>query len=1096
VPVIIEASPQQADVVTRAQARQAVALPPELARAFRLIVFDWDGTAVTSRAADASAVTRALDRVLAAGSRAAIITGTSFVNVARQLGSGIAAEHARRLYVATNRGSEVFGFDRRGEPVLLWRRVATAEEDAQLDRVAAEVKARIERLTGLTIDVVGDRLNRRKIDLIPEPAWSDPPKSALTELLAATEARLRGAGLRHGVREAFEMTRQIAHEVGLEGARVTSDVKHIEVGLTDKADAMAYVMREVARPLRVAAEDVLVAGDELGSIGGYQGSDSLMLGIPELAGATVVSVGPEPGGVPEGVLHLGGGPERFTAILEHQLEITALGGAFALPRDAAWIIDEPGFDVAREHEIESCLAIANGHMGARGSIAEGTSVSRPATFLAGAFEMSSDPSPVPELLIVPDWGRLRFVIEGEPFAVETSVTRHHRRVLDLRRGVLLRDYTALGSQGHLTRLRTLQAASLADRHVFVEGVEISPLNFTGTIRVDAILAGEVRSASGGTHWESFDATAWSRGAVLSGRTKSGLVAALASHIEVDDAADTGPVEREVGGGWAAERCRLEVRVAETRGLHRIVALSSSRDVAAPADVARARCAELGRRPIAEHLGRHADAWGERWRCADVTIDGALALERALRFGLYHLLAAVNPDDPRCSVGARALTGEAYRGHVFWDTEIFMMPFYVHAYPEAARALIGYRHHTLPAARRKAESLGFKGALYAWESADTGEETTPDVVVTPFGEVIRVRSGELEHHISADVAYAVEACVRATGDDDLWRRQGLEILIETARFWASRAHGGADGLFHIDHVIGPDEYHEDVDDNAFTNWMARRNLRAAADAAERIGGDHGGLDGEEIARFRAIAARMYTGHDASTNLIEQFAGFHRLEAIDLASLGPRHAPLDVILGRARTQAAQVVKQADVVQLLALLWDEVPPATRRASFLHYDVRTGHGSSLSPGVHALVAARLGLHDATERYLDQTAEIDLGNAMGNASGGVHAAAMGSLWQAVIFGVAGVRAAPDHDEAILIEPRLLPTWRHLGFPLAWRGRQLDVHVEPRAVEIGVAGRTPLPVRLASSSGPPREVLAEPGRRYAARRVDAGFGPWEEITSP
>jgi kojibiose phosphorylase len=1072
-----------------------VVLPVELERAFRLIVFDWDGTAVASRSADAAAATGALDRVLAAGSRAVIVTGTSLANVTRQLGGGIAPEHARRLHVATNRGSEIYGFDRRGEPVLLWRRVATPAEEQGLDRVAAEVKARLERLTGLTIEVVGDRLNRRKIDLIPEPAWKDPPKSALTELLAATEARLRGAGLRHGLREAFELTRQIARDSGLGSARVTSDVKHIEVGLTDKADAMAYVMREIAGPLRIAVEDVLVIGDELGSIGGYPGSDSLMLTIPEIAGVTVVSVGPEPGGAPPSVLHVGGGPERFVAILEHQLAITALGGSFAIPRDAAWLIDEPGFDVAREHEIESCLSIASGYVGSRGSIAEGTSVSRPATFLAGAFELSSDPSPVPELLIVPDWGRLRFVIEGESFSVETSVTRHHRRVLDLRRGVLLRDCTAQGSQGHLTRLRTLQAASLADRHVFIEGVELSPLNFTGSIRVDAILSGDVKSATGARHWESFDATAWPRGAALSGRTRSGLVAALASHIEVDDRRRAAPVEREIGDGWAAERCSLTVRVAETRALHRVVALFSSRDGDAPARAAEARCAELARRPIGEHLDLHAAAWDERWRRADVTIDGAPGLERALRFGLYHLLAAVNPDDPRCSVGARALSGEAYRGHVFWDTEIFMLPFYVHAFPEAARALIGYRHHTLPGARRKAAALGYEGALYPWESADTGDETTPTVVVTPFGEVIRVLSGELEHHISADVAYAVEAYVRATGDDELLGGPGLAILIETARFWASRVRRGADGLFHIDRVIGPDEYHEDIDDNAFTNWMARRNLRTAVAVATRLGPDATDVTPDEIARFHVIAERMYTGYDASTQLIEQFRGFHQLEEIDLASLGPCHAPLDVILGRARTQASQVVKQADVVQLLALLWDEVPEAARRVNFLHYDVRTGHGSSLSPGVHALVAARLGLDAATERYLDQTAEIDLGNAMGNASGGVHAAAMGGLWQAVISGVGGVRPAPDHDEALLIEPRLLPTWRHLGFPLSWRGRQLDVHVEIGSVEVAIEGRAPLPVRLAGAAGPAREVLAEPGRRYAARRVEAGFGPWEEIGS-
>ncbi len=1077
-----------------AQTRPLIVLPPELDRAFRLIVFDWDGTAVVSRTADASVAARALDRVLAAGARAVIVTGTSFANIARQLGDHISPEPSRRLYVSANRGSELFGFDWRGRPALLWRRAATSEEERALDRIADEVKARLERLTGLTFEVVRDRLNRRKIDLIPEPAWRDPPKSRITELLAATEARLRGAGLRNGVREAFELARQIARDFGLEDARITSDVKHIEVGLTDKSDAMAYVMRAIAEPLHIAAEDVLIAGDELGPIAGYEERqlDAHGPGGRRRDGGLGR---PRAGGAPPGVLHVGGGPARFVAILEHQLEITALGGAFALPHDAAWLVDEPGFDPAREHEIESRLAIADGYVGARGSIAEGSSVSRPATFLAGAFELSGDPSPVPELLIMPSLGRLRFVIEGEPFAVETerdavppARARHAPRPAPPRlHGEGLagpRDADPHGAGGLARRPPPLHRGR-GDRAAELHGLDPRRRHPQrgGAERQRRAPLGELRCVGLVARRRAHRAHA------------GGLVAALASHIENEAEGGAVPVEREIGKGWAAERCRLPVRVAETRALHRTVALFTTRDVEAPKEAARARCVELARRPIAEQLGRHAAAWGERWRRADVTIDGAPGLERALRFGLYHLLAAANPEDPRCSVGARALTGEAYRGHVFWDTEIFMLPFFAHAYPEAARAMIGYRHVTLPGAQRKSRGAGLRGRALRVGVGGHGDETTPPFVVTPFGEVIRVLSGELEHHISADVAFAVEAYARVTADDDLLRGPGLAILLATARFWASRVRHGADGLFHIDRVIGPDEYHEEVDDNAFTNWMARRNLRAALAAIARFGAGELGVDAVELARFRCIAAGMYTGYDPETGLIEQFAGFSRLEYIDIAALGPRHAPLDVILGRARTQASQVVKQADVVQLLAQLWDEVAPEVRRACFLYYEPRTGHGSSLSPGVHALVAARLGLFDAAERYLEQTAEIDLGNSMGNAAGGVHAAAMGSLWQAVIFGAGGVRPAPDHDEAILIEPRLLPTWRHVGFPLSWRGRQLEIHLEPGGVEIAIEGRTPLPVRVASAFDVPREVLAEPGRRYAARRGDAGFGPWEEIRS-
>jgi len=1072
-------------------------LPPELDRPFRFIAFDWDGTAVVSRAADAARVVGLLDRLLGLGVRIAIVTGTNFDNVLRQIGNGIGRANARRLYVATNRGSEVFGFDRRGNPIVLYRRVATPNEDRLLDQIAEEAKARLGRLTGLPFDIVYNRLNRRKLDLIPEPAWRDPPKSAIGALLAATEARLRGAGLRHGLREAVELTERLAHELGLPAAKVTSDVKHVEVGLTDKADSMVYLFREIAAPLRITPAEVLILGDEFGPIAGFEGSDHKMLGVSEAYESTIVSVGPEPGGAPARVIHVGGGPDRFGEILEHQLDLEGECGVFATPRDAAWVIEEPGFDLAREHEIESLLAIANGYVGSRGSIAEGTSVSRPATFLAGAFEPSNDVSQVPELVIVPDWSRLEFVIEGEHFSVERGEMMDHRRVLDMRHGVLLREGVGRGTGGHVTRIRTARFASLADRHLFVEGIEVEPKNFSGAIQVSAILSGDVRSSSGAAHWASFEAAANEQGASLWGTTRSGLVAALTSHTQATRPANITAAlyRRSTGPTWASERWNFPVHLGEASELYRTVALYTSREVDVPRVVAEATRDQISARPVAELIERHREAWAERWRRADVTIDGAPKIERSLRFALFHLIASANPEDPRCSIGARALSGEAYRGHVFWDTEIFMLPFYMHAYPEAARALLMYRYLTLEGARRKAKKLGYEGALYAWESADTGDETTPSSVITPFGEIMRVLSGDEEHHISADVAYAVAMYGRISGDRSFMQREGLEILVETARFWASRGRLDEAGVYHIDRVIGPDEYHESVNDNAFTNWMARFNLRAAADAAECEGAERLGVGEVEIQRWRRLAAAMYLGHDRQSGLIEQFAGFSLLSYVDLSAFGTRHAPIDLIVGRERTQASQIVKQADVVQLIALLWDEIGAEARRANFLFYEPRTAHGSSLSPGAHAHVAARLGLTETALRYMEQTADIDLGNNMGNAAGGVHAAGMGSLWQAVVLGVGGVRPAPDHEEAILFEPSLLPSWHHLGFPLVWRGRALDVHIEPSAIEVAVEGEAPLPMRVAAPEGAAREVLAEPGRTYAARRCGDGFENWEEISS-
>jgi kojibiose phosphorylase len=366
--------------------------------------------------------------------------------------------------------------------------------------------------------------------------------------------------------------------------------------------------------------------------------------------------------------------------------------------------------------------------------------------------------------------------------------------------------------------------------------------------------------------------------------------------------------------------------------------------------------------------------------------------------------------------------------------------------------------------------------------------TPAAVLSPYGEIVRVLCGEQEQHISADVAYAVCAYARVTGDRALLRGPGRTILLETARFWASRVERGGDGLFHIRRVIGPDEYHEGVDDNAFTNWMARFNLRRAALLAAAMGGELA----EEARRFRAIADAMYLGLDERTGLIEQFAGFHALQLVDLAELGPHGAQPELVLGRERVHASQIIKQADVVQLLALLWDEVPPAVRRRCFLHYEPRTTHTSSLSPGTHALVAARLGLLETASRYLEQTADIDLGNTMGNAAGGVHAAALGGLWQAVVLGVGGVRPAPDDAEGVWIEPHRPPEIHHLAFPLAWQGRRLAIDIDDDAIEVALEGSAPLSLRAIGQTGS-ASVRAEPGRRYAAPRRDGGYGAWQEV---
>ncbi len=1028
------------------------ALSP-LARPFKALVFDWDGTAVASRQEDATDIARVLDELLGLGAWIVVVTGTSVGHVHRQVGRRLAPRRRRRLLVCANRGSEVYGYSARGTLVRRWWRRATPAEDQALTDVANAVRDAVASATGLTVDVVYDRLNRRKIDVIPLPEWADPPKTAMGALLAAVQSRLQGAGLGGGLAAVVALTRGVAAERGLPDARITSDVKHVEVGLTDKGDALAWIRRRLLASEQIAVRDVLVAGDEFGPVAGFPGSDDRLR--QGAAGAVVISVGAEPNGVPAGVVHLGGGPARFAAVLAEQVRLQHerlaaapaagksaqratgwLDAALAPPVDAGWRLEERGYWPALEHEVETRLALGNGALGSRASLEQPTAASRPRTFIAGLFGQRHDQPPVPALVPGPDWMRLDVAIDGERLAPGDAATVSLCRALDLRRGVLLAEWVRRDQHGREVHVRTLRLLFQVDRSIAAQ-VALVRAPPGAQVTLEARLeppTGDLRLASA-----TGPAAAWT--------TRSSaryLATACRAALRVN-----GRRTRYLRG--AAGTWRWSPPSGEPAVFTRLTAVARAHPGEDAGGHALAEVARAQRSGFHRLLAAHERAWAARWEASDVIVEGDAAAQRALRFAVYHLLAAANPGDEHVSIGARALTGDAYLGHVFWDTEIFLLPFYTFTWPAAARALLMYRYHTLPAARAKAARLGYPGALYAWESADGGEETTPTWVVGPDGRLVRIRCGVEEQHISADVAYAVWQYWQATDDALFLLQAGAEILLETARFWASRATREEDGSCHLRDVIGPDEYHEGVDDNAYTNGLARWNLERGLEVAELLATRWPGRWAElrgalgiaevELARWRDVAERVALGVDPSTGIVEQFAGFSRLEPLDLTPYAQRTAPIDVLLGRERATRSQVIKQADVVMLMALLPDRFPPAQVEANFAYYEPRCAHGSSLSPGVHALVAARLGRLSLAERYFRQAAAIDLDDRMGNAALGVHVGALGGLWQAVVLGFAGLSLAPG---GLRFAPHVPLAWRRLAFRVHWRGRRLLVELDSR----------------------------------------------------
>jgi trehalose/maltose hydrolase-like predicted phosphorylase len=742
--------------------------------------------------------------------------------------------------------------------------------------------------------------------------------------------------------------------------------------------------------------------------------------------------------------------------------VKPVGELIRLPSDPDWMLVEDGVPGSCEQEIEAILAIGNGCLGSRTSLAEDGPLSRPATFAAGIFTHDVPPG-MPTITRLPDWSHLEIVVDGERLSFDAGRALEHRRGLDWRRGFEWREWRHEDADGRITRVVFLRLASLAERHLLVQSVHVTAENHARTIDVVARLA---RST---------------------GRVE--FVTAFQPYPSVGD------VEWSESGDEA--RWSWTVAAGESVRLDRVVSVQTVRESAESRSGA-PRAADIVRRGNLEaHVQAHVDAWRARWDSADIRIEGDESAQRALRFAIYHLLSAANPTDEHASIGARGLTGLAYRGHAFWDTEIYMLPFYIFVNPPSARALLMYRYHTLDAARRKAAAYGFKGALYAWESADTGDETTPNTVPGPNETVIKILTGELEQHISADVAYAVWQYWRATGDDEFMVKAGAEILIETARFWASRARIESDGKAHVRNVIGPDEYHEPVDDNAYTNGMARWNLYRAAEIVawlrhmrpdDRSRLSQGlSLRDEELHDWLAIGDALVTGFHPESNRFEQFAGFFNLEEVDVASYRRSGQPIDVALGHDRIQRVQAIKQPDVVALCALLWDEFLPSIHEANFNYYEPRTAHGSSLSPSLSAMVAARLGQGERALDLFREGADIDLAVDEGRAATGVHVGALGGLWQAAVLGFCGVRL---RDGGIALDPQLPPGWSAMEFPIRWRGRRLSIRIDAEPLEVAVAVLGGGDLTLSIVGGP--ACRAHSGARVRTRREDGRWAVWHE----
>ncbi|SCE84885.1 alpha,alpha-trehalose phosphorylase [Micromonospora coriariae] len=778
--------------------------------------------------------------------------------------------------------------------------------------------------------------------------------------------------------------------------------------------------------------------------------------------------------------------------------------------EETWRIRRTAADLDRLGETESIFALGNGWVGWRGVLDEGAPCAMPGSYVNGfherrelsypeegyAFPQASD-----TLVSAPNAALIRLWVDDEPLDIRTGTLHVHERVLDLRAGVLRRETEWVSPAGRRVRVRSTRLVSLPRRPVAAVRYEVEALDGPVELRVCSdLLANErvpersddPRAASVIT--DPLTAEAY-RAAGLDGvlvhRTEhSGQrVAVAVSHLldAPDTLATTGDrtpdrVRLTVAGPLhPGERLRLTKFAAyECASVGGMPAGELADLVAAEADAARADGFDA-------LLADQRAALDAAWQVADVLLDGDPELQQATRFAMFHLIQAGRPDSGR-TIPAKGLTGNGYDGHVLWDTESYVLPVLTYLAPAVARSALSWRHAHLPEARERARELRLTGATFPWRTIG-GRECSG---YWPAGTAAL--------HVNADIADAVLRYLAAADDQRFLAEAGLELLVETARLWHGFGHWSDTGAFHLHGVTGPDEYAALVNDNVFTNLMARRNLRGAADAAERHPDLAGrlGVEPAEIAGWRAAADAVFIPYDRKRGVHQQAAGFTEQPEWDFANTGEDDYPLLLHYPYLELYRRQVVKQADLVLAMQLCPGEFTADEKARNLAYYEARTVRDSSLSAAPQAVLAAEVGHLDLAYDLFAESVLQDLADLGDKTADGLHLASLAGSWLALVQGFGGLR---DDRGVLSFDPRLPRRIDRLVFSLRWRGRRLRVTLtraearyelpdaDPDATidlrhhgaEFRVTGAAPVIRPMPPVPDPGPEPHSPPGRRPTRR---------------
>lgn len=738
-----------------------------------------------------------------------------------------------------------------------------------------------------------------------------------------------------------------------------------------------------------------------------------------------------------------------------------------IERPSDYIFEERDCTQKLQQKYETLMCLGNGYLGMRSAFCEEYPNQNRVTLIAGLYD--HQPNEIEELFPLPDTSKLNFAINDKRIGPLNEGVQGYVRTLNVKNGLLSYSYDVQTEDGIGISVKQRRFVSMSQMHLVAFETLITADN-DAKLNLKAFI--DARQTLGGTQhiFEEErevlkDDVMWYSGRASVNATKFRVCNRMRIFL---DGKEVEKIQLYSTGRRILEtRAELNIKAGSEVRIVRYALYYTQNDLEwgnkSEQTIKEEMLKELGQislKGFDELLNESAKVWATKWNKCDIIINSDNSTDTLkTRLGMYHSIIMCPSHDERVSIAAKGLTGPGYAGHVFWDCEIFNLPFFVYTDPDSARKICTYRYHTLNGARRKAKQFGFEGAMYPWESASMiGDEQCPEKGnYTKYNVLRDIICGKIEHHVVCDVAYGVYNYAKITNDVDFLENYALEILFETANFWQSRINYIPEkDRYEILDVIGPDEYKEHVNNNAYTNYMVAWNMRTALEEAERIRIElpklFAQLDGKIglskiVEKIKEKLPKLYLPIPNEEGLIPQDDTYLSLPQIDTTKF--KTSGINRYIWHFYTleqmSDLMVSKQADVIQLLNLMPDLFPKEVLKKNFIFYEDKCLHDSSLSLSAYAMAATKSMDADIALEFFRKVLEVDFCEVGSNSNEGIHAANCGGIWQCVVFGFAGVRA---NGELLQLNPTLPKAWNQISFKLSWRGALLSFTISNESIRV------------------------------------------------